>query len=170
MFLWFVGCSFLATWAVFQSPAVDYRLVMLGALIPLADVVFGEPTVLHSLLGSGLCLATVMIGARGRRLVQRRLVGIPIGMMLHLFLDGTWARSKELWWPLMGADLGGVAPAVTQRPAWMLVAMEAAGVASLVWCWRRFGFSEAKVRARFLKEGHLDRAMVQGSDRGVGQC
>ena len=34
-----------------------------------------------------LVMAAVMIGARGNRLVQRRLLGIPIGMFLHLVLD-----------------------------------------------------------------------------------
>ena len=33
MFLWFVGLSVLIVWSVFRSPAADYRLVALGAVL-----------------------------------------------------------------------------------------------------------------------------------------
>src|SRR5690606_15569880 len=63
--LWFVGPSILAVWAVFGSPAADYRLVALGSLVPLLEVPFGEPRALHSLTGAAAVLVLVMLGARG---------------------------------------------------------------------------------------------------------
>ena len=33
MILWFAGVSFVFVWWVFRSPALDYRLVMLGSIL-----------------------------------------------------------------------------------------------------------------------------------------
>ena len=52
MFFWFLGVSVAFVWFVFRSPALDYRLVMLGSILPIGEVVFGGPKVLHSLIGS----------------------------------------------------------------------------------------------------------------------
>ena len=35
-------------------------------------------------------------------LARRRWIGLPIGMMLHLALDGIWARAEVFWWPFFG--------------------------------------------------------------------
>ena len=43
MVLWFAGGAFLLVWLVFRSPAVDYRLVVVGALLPLVELPFGYP-------------------------------------------------------------------------------------------------------------------------------
>ena len=37
-----------------------------------------------------------------RRLVQRRLVAVPIGMFMHLLLDGIWTDTQAFWWPFAG--------------------------------------------------------------------
>ena len=37
-----------------------------------------------------------------RRLVQRRLVAIPIGVFVHLLLDGIWTDTQAFWWPFAG--------------------------------------------------------------------
>ena len=37
MFVWFAAASFLLVVLVFSSPALDYRLVMLGAVAPVGD-------------------------------------------------------------------------------------------------------------------------------------
>jgi hypothetical protein len=50
MFLWFAGVSLVFVWAVFKSPALDYRLVMLGAVLPLGEVALGGPRLLHTLV------------------------------------------------------------------------------------------------------------------------
>ncbi len=162
MLLWFAGLAFVITWQVFQSPAIDFRMVMLGSLLPLLDVLVGGPTALHTMVGSAAALVLVMVGARGRRLVQRRWVGIAIGMLLHLALDGAWSNGDLFWWPfLAGADLTGVALPELERSATVLVVMEAVGAAALLWCWRAFGFSDPDRRRRFVSTGQLDRALVR---------
>ena len=81
MILWFVGPSILIVWAVFRSPSADYRLVALGSVVPLAELPIGEPRLLHALSGAGAALALVMLAARGRRVLQRRWLAVPIGML-----------------------------------------------------------------------------------------
>ena len=53
MVLWFVGGSILLVMLVFQSPAIDYRMVALGSVLPVGELVFGAPRVLHTLVGAG---------------------------------------------------------------------------------------------------------------------
>lgn len=159
MFLWFVGLSLVLVTLFFSSPALDYRLVMLGSVLPLLDAVTGGPWILHTLLGSVGALAMVMLATRGRRLVRRRWLGIPIGLFLHLVLDGVWTDTSLFWWPAFGADFGrsGVPEASLGALA---VVMEAVGLAALVWAWRRFGLTEPAHRRRFLRTGQLPREMV----------
>ena len=52
--------------------------------------------------GAAVLLAAVMVGARGHRLVQRALLALPIGVLLHLVLDGAWTDTHAFWWPLFG--------------------------------------------------------------------
>ena len=47
MFLWFAGGSFVLVWLVFRSPAVDFRLVMLGAVLPVSYTHLTLPTILR---------------------------------------------------------------------------------------------------------------------------
>lgn len=159
MILWFAGLSFVLVWNVFRSPALDYRVVMLGAALPSAELVLGGPRVLHTLAGSVVLLTVVMLATQHRRLVRRRWLGFPIGTFLHLALDGTWTRTKLFWWPAFGWGFGpGQAPELS-RGAFVVV-MELAGAAALWWCWRRFGLDDRPRRAVFLRTGHLDRKLV----------
>ena len=59
---------------------------------PSAKGSLGGPRLLHSVVGAVAVLGIVMLATRNRRLLRRRLLGIPIGMMAHLVLDGvfTW--------------------------------------------------------------------------------
>lgn len=154
MFLWFVGGSVLLVLLVFQSPAIDYRMVALGSVLPVAELVFGGPRLLHTLLGAVLVLAVVMAATRRRRLLRRQLLGIPIGLFLHLVLDGVWIRSSLFWWPFRGFAFEGRLPEVS-RGLWS-VALELVGAAILVFLWRSCGLADAARRERFLKTGQLD--------------
>jgi hypothetical protein len=156
MLLWFAGGAVLIVWLVFRSPAIDYRLVVVGALLPLVELPFGSPRVLHSLTGAAVALGAVMVIAPRRRLVQRRLVAIPIGMFLHLLLDGVWADTQAFWWPFAGVGWSDARLPELSRGAFDLV-LELAGAAALVWCWRRFRLDEPDRRARFLRTGRIDR-------------
>lgn len=156
MFLWFAGGAFVLVWLVFRSPAVDYRLVVVGALLPLAELPFGSPRVLHSLTGAVALLALAMVLTPRRRLVQRRLVAIPIGVFIHLLLDGVWTDTRAFWWPFAGLAWSDAPLPELARGPFDLV-LELVGAGALWWCWRRFGFDDPARRRRFLDTGQLDR-------------
>jgi hypothetical protein len=164
--LWFVGGSVLLVWLVFRSPALDYRLVALGSLIPLIDLATGGVHVLHTLAAAVAALLVVMAATRHRRLRRRRWLGIPIGMFLHLVLDGTWQRAKLFWWPAFGTTFPGAHVPEMTRPAGVLAAMELAGAAALVWLWRRFRLMEAPRRSELLRTGRFSRDLAQGPEAG----
>lgn len=154
MVLWFVGGSILLVLLVFQSPAIDYRMVAVGAVLPVVELVFGGPRLLHTLLGSVLALVVVMAATRHRRLLRRRLLGIPIGLFLHLVLDGVWTRASLFWWPFLGTEWEGQLPEVS-RGAWT-IALELIGVAMCGYLWRACDLSDPRRRERFIRTGQLD--------------
>jgi hypothetical protein len=156
MFFWFVGVGWLLVVAVFQSPALDYRVVMVGSVVPLLDAVTGGPWVLHTLIGSVAALVVVMVATRRRRLVRRRWLGLPIGMFVHLVLDGAWANTDVFWWPAFGASFGSDRLPELDRGAlaWL---MEVVGIGALAYGVNRFGLREAGARERFLRTGQLPR-------------
>lgn len=155
MFLWFVGGSFVGVWAVLQDPAVDYRVVMLGAVLPdLLDAPFGGARIAHTLLASAVVLLAVMAATRGRRPLRRRLLGLPIGMLLHLVLDGMWTDPRVFWWPLRGSLAASNLPSLA-HPIALTAAEEVLGAAALAWAWFRFGLSDRQRRARFWRTGRL---------------
>ena len=155
MLLWFVGLSVALVWLVFQSPALDVRIVAVGALVPWLDGLTAGTSVLHTLLGSVALLAIVMLATRRRRLLRRRLLGIPIGTFLHLVLDGAWTDAELFWWPFLGTDaLGDELPELA-RSAVTVVAMELAGIAAGVWTWRAFGLGDRAKRDDLVRTGRL---------------
>lgn len=160
MLLWFAGVSVVAVWSVFRSPALDYRLVMLGSVLPLGEIVLGGPRVLHTLVASAALLTVIMLATQRRRLVRRRLIGLPIGMLMHLVLDGVWTRTEVFWWPLFGLGFGEGALPELDRPVAVVAVQELIGLGCLVWAWSAFGLSDPQRRARFVRTGHLDRDRV----------
>jgi len=109
MFFWFLGLSFALVLIVFSSPALDYRLVMFGAVLPGVEGFIGGPWVLHTLLAPVVVLTVVMLTTQKRRLVRRQWLSLPIGLFMHLVLDASWANAGVFWWPFLGFSdvLGG---------------------------------------------------------------
>ena len=161
MLLWFVGPSVLVVWGVFRSPSADYRVVALGSLVPLLEVPVGEPRLLHSLAGAALGLVVVMVGARGRRVVQRRWLGVPIGMLLHLVLDGAWADTDAFWWPALGTAWSAAELPELGRGAFNVL-LEITGAAACWWAYRRFRLDEPERRSDFVRTGRVGRDIVPG--------
>src|SRR4029079_11454491 len=65
--LWPAFGSMFAVWNVFQSPGLDFRLITLGALMPLLlDAPFGEQAYAHTLLSAVLVLVLTMLCTTGR--------------------------------------------------------------------------------------------------------
>ena len=156
MFFWFVGVGWLLVVSVFQSPALDYRMVMLGSVVPLLDGITGGPWLLHTLLAAVAALAVVMVLTQRRRLVRRRWLGFPIGLFVHLVLDGAWANTDVFWWPAFGTSFGHDRLPEVDRGVLTLL-MEVVGIAALVYGWRRYGLDDRGARDRFLRTGQLPR-------------
>lgn len=160
MLLWFAGTAFLSVWLVFKDPAIDHRLVMAGALMPdVIDVATSGRWIGHTLAFSVVLLVVIMVGTRGRRLLRRRLLAVPIGTFLHLVFDGMWADRTGFWWPFLGGDLGDRALPSIER-GWLNVLLELLGLVILVWAWRRFRLGEPERRQRFVGTGRLSRDLV----------
>ncbi len=156
MLLWFVGPSILLVWAVFRSPAADYRVVAVGALVPLIELPVGHPRLFHSLIGGAVLLVAVMVGARGQRVVQRRLLGLPIGVLMHLVLDGAWTDTHGFWWPFLGTSWSTSRLPELGRGGFDVV-LELVGAAACWWGWRRFRLDEPDRRRHFFRTGRVGR-------------
>lgn len=155
MLIWFAVVSVLLVAVVFRSPAVDYRTVIVGAVLPTLDAALGGPRLLHSVVGAALVMVVIMLATRHRRILRRRLLGIPIGMMCHLLLDGTFTIVRAFWWPVAGWDW---APGQTPEVAHLALSIvfELVGIGLGVWAWRRFGLDDPVRRERFWRDGRLE--------------
>ena len=165
MLIWYVATALAGVWAVFDSPALDYRFVVVGAVLPVGEVVLGQPGPLHSLVTAVAVLALVMVATQGRRLQRRRLLGIPIGLFAYLVFSGSWADTDAFWWPLTGLGLSDAEPPELARGA-LSVLLELAGIALGLWWVRRVGLDDRAARAAFARTGRLPRAdapPVQGT-------
>ena len=155
MFIWFVAVSVTVVALIFRSPDLDYRLVMIGSVLPLVEGAFGGRWLLHSVAFNAVLLFGVMVVARGRRPTQRRWLALPIGTFCHLVLDGTWADTGVFWWPFTGLGaLGRDAVSEFERLPVVLV-LEAIGLMVGWWAWRRFSLYDRSVRQTLLTEGRL---------------
>lgn len=156
MLVWYLATAAVGVWAVFDSPAIDYRFVLLGGALPVAEVVLGRPGPLHSLLVAVAVLTVIMLATTGRRLVRRRLLGIPIGLMAHLVFSGAWADTDAFWWPLAGLALSDAEPPELARGG-LSILLELAGVALALWWVHRVGLDDRAAQAEFRRTGRLPR-------------
>lgn len=138
---------------------IDYRLVAFGAVLPLVEVVTGV-NVLHTLLGAVVMMAVVMLTTQKRRLVRRRLLGIPIGLFVHLVLDASWTRAELFWWPAFGFDFGPSTLPEFDRPLAVGILLELLGIAAAGWAYRRYDLADPMKRDRLLQTGQLDRSVL----------
>lgn len=159
MILWFAGVSFVFVWWVFRTPALDYRLVMLGSILPIGEFVLGGPRLLHTLLAPVAVLTLIMLATQKRRLVRRRWIGIAIGMLMHLVLDGIWARTTVFWFPFLGVDFGTAGLPEFGHSFAVGLLLELVGAGCLVWAYRAFDLADPTKRDRFLRTGHLTRVV-----------
>jgi hypothetical protein len=154
MLFWFLGTAMASVWYVFSDPGFDYRLLLVGAVLPdVIDVPFGQARWAHSLTVSVGVLALVMLVTAGRRPIRRLLLGLPIGMLFHLVWDGAWASTKVFWWPFSGS-WGNVDVPSVQR-GWWNVPLEVLGLLLLGYAWKRFGLADAGRRRQLLRTGVL---------------
>lgn len=159
MLIWFLVLAPVLVAEVFRSPMIDYRLVALGAALPLVEVVIGV-NVLHTLLGAVVMMAVVMLTTQKRRLIRRRLLGIPIGLFVHLVLDTSWTRAELFWWPAFGFDFGPSTLPEFDRPLAVGIVLELLGVGAAVWAYQRYDLADPLKRNRLIQTGQLDRSVL----------
>lgn len=159
MLVWYVGASVVAVLVVFDSSGLDYRLVALGALAPLLiDLPLGHMAFGHTLLFGVALLTLTMVGTIGRsRLLRRRLLCLPIGVLAGLLLSGAFLHDEVFLWPFVGDGFGSVSlwPSLT-----IAVLAEGIGVACCGWIWSRCGLADRDRRSLLVRTGRL-------TDRGA---
>lgn len=153
MVLWFFGTSTLTVWAVFRDARFDYRLLLVGSIVPdVIDLPSGQARWAHGLVVSVAVLAVVMV-TTGRKPVRRLLLGLPIGMLLHIVFDGAFNSAALFWWPFLGSWGDVRVPSLGR--GWWSVALDIVGVAILWWLYRRCQLDKADRRRDFVRHGTL---------------
>jgi len=167
MFLWFIATSVVSIWFVFRDPNFDYRLLIVGSLLPpVIDGWTSGAWVMHSLVASVALMGAVMVTTIGRRPLRRQLLALPLGTFLHLVFTGAWTTTEVFWWPFSGWSLEGYPLPVVDRGWWNLP-LELIGAGLLVWVVRVTGLRETSARHRFVATGHLTFSVGVGP---AGTC
>ena len=135
MILYYVGLSAAIVWLVFHDPRIDFRALAVGDVVPdLVDAPGGGPRLGHTLVLAVAAMAVVMAATGRGSPTRRALVMLPIGMLLHLLLHGTFAEREIFWWPAFGSEFpeGGL------FPTWQVaVIREVLGALALIWFLRQ---------------------------------
>lgn len=152
---WFIGTSVLAVFMVFRDPSFDYRFLIIGVMLPdPIDAVWGGARGFHSVTMSVTILFVVMLATIGRRMWRKRLLAVPIGMFIHLVVDGAFDDTKVFWWPFTGLSFGDSRLPVVERGL-VNIALEIIGLALCVYAVRRFDLRNVEHRTAFLHRGEL---------------
>ncbi len=154
MFFWFIGTACMAVGLVFRDPRFDYRLLVVGSVLPGVEVIFGGARALHSVVTSIALMAVIMLATAGRKPIRKMLLGLPIGMFLHLIFGAAWNDTDTFWWPISGWTFTDEGAPVVDRGLWS-VPLELIGIGICVWLVRR---NELTTRAgwdRFRRTGVL---------------
>ena len=165
MVLWHLGTAAVIVYATLGRRRVDYRFVLLGAVLPDAvdGVIYrGSPdqAIAHSILAVVTAAAVVILGLRGER--RLAVFGIPVGWLLHLVGDGMWNAPRTFLWPAFGSAFS-TSPG--EPYSWDLLTdplahvatwgAEAAGALLLAWFWVAFGLGHGDRFREFLRDGYL---------------
>lgn len=169
MILWHLGVAAALTYMTLGRRRIDYRFVLVGAVLP--DVVDGMlgPFVdlngsargpAHSLLAVILVAVVIVIGYSGE--TRLSVFGIAVGWLTHLVADGMWAAPETFLWPAFGTDFAA-APAepysvdLLTHPLDHLATWggELLGIAILTWFWVAFRLGEGDRLELFSRDGYL---------------
>jgi hypothetical protein len=164
MVLWHAGLAAALVYVTLGRARIDYRYVILGAILP--DIVDGLLVLLGRDLPAGRGPAHSLVAPLAAerhddedRDDERRLslFGLFVGWLTHLVGDG-----MTFLWPAVGLAFD----ASPREPyAWSLFTSpgnhlwtwgaELAGAAFLWWFWVAFGLSQPERWRRFLRDGRL---------------
>ena len=173
MIFWHLGATVLIVRYVFRDPEMDLRWVLVGSLLP--DVIdkpigsvffhntFGTHRLFaHSIVFPMVGLAVVLVATRRGSRMRLGLLGVIIGVFVHLLLDAAWATPEAFWWPFFGwefpkvfdSDLFSLLGRMVSEP--LVWAGEVVGATYLVFLWRRYLAAKGQLR-RFAKlDGRID--------------
>lgn len=158
MFFWFIGTAILAVGFVFRDPRFDYRLLIVGSVLPLLDglvaLIAPGVRVLHSVTTAIAVLAVLMLATAGRKPIRKMLLGLPIGMFFHLVFDGAWNDTDVFWWPFTGVGFADTPFPILDRGLVSFL-LEAVGIGLCAWIWQANRLGEADRRQRFVETGQL---------------
>ena len=72
VFFWFIGTAVVTVWLVFRDPRFDYRLLIVGAVLPgIVDALLGGARVMHSLTFSVALPGATMRSRQSAALLTR---------------------------------------------------------------------------------------------------
>ena len=164
-----MGIATLITYVALGRRRIDYRFILLGAVLPdlvdavLGLVLFDGPAgrwVAHSLAAVIVVSVAIIVVFSGER--RLAVFGLGVGWLLHLVADGMWQAPFTFLWPAFGFRFSA-SPA--EPYSWDLLteplahlwtwAGEIAGLAVLVWFWVAFRLGDKDRRRLFLKDGYL---------------
>ncbi|MBL89215.1 MAG: hypothetical protein CL517_02930 [Actinobacteria bacterium] len=155
MFLWFGVTSIVGTALIFRSPFLDYRLVAIGALLPVLETTLGFKWLLHTLIFSVGVLILVMLLGKGKRRLQRKFLPVPIGLLAHLVLDTTWTEKEIFWWPFTGSENFGNEVSRLEFSFSTGLILEFLAIIIAVWGWKKFEMKNSVNLSAFKRHGHL---------------
>jgi inner membrane protein len=166
---WHLGVAALITYVTLGRRRIDYRFILLGAILPdivdgiLGLFLFEGPAgrwIAHSLLAVLVVFVVIVVAFSGER--RLAVFGLGVGWLLHLVADGMWQAPRTFLWPAFGTEFAS-SPAepyswdlFTDPAAHLLTwAGEVFGLLILLWFFVAFRLNEDDRRSRFLRDGLL---------------
>ena len=169
MILWHAGVATFIVYATLGRRRVDYRFIVLGAVLPdgvdaIVNLVWlHEPagrSVAHTLVAVIAVAVVILLFFRGER--RLAVFGLAVGWLLHLVGDGMWQAPRTLYWPAFGSEF---ALRPSEPYTWGLFthpfdhaltwAGELVGLAVLAWFYVAFRLGEPDRRRLFTRDGLL---------------
>jgi inner membrane protein len=164
-----MGVAVALVYVTLGRRRVDYRYVLLGAILPdLIDGFLGlfmfegsaGRWIAHSLLTVIAVAVIIILGTKGDR--RLAIFGIAVGWLLHLVADGMWEAPETFLWPAFGTEF---ATSPAEPYSWDLLlhpfdhlttwAGEFVGLAILAWFFVAFELKRDGRLQLFLKDGYL---------------
>ena len=171
MLFWHLGMTCAIVFFALGARRIDYRVVLLGAVIsdlidkPIGRIFLEDRFESGRLYGHTLLVATVVLLAIQltlRGATARRWFILPICMLIHQVLDAMWNSPITWFWPLFGTNF----EADPKDNYWLEVltrpldhpgdlVRELIGLALLVYLARAYKLQDPVLRRRFLRKGEL---------------
>ena len=169
MILWHLGVAAVLVYVTLGRARIDYRWILLGAVLP--DVIDGILSasvyegdsgrgVAHSILAVVAIAVVVLLATRGTTRIS--VFGLPVGWLTHLVADGMWQAPETFLWPAFG---GRFSETPVEPYSWDLLTDplahlstwggEVLGLAALVYLGAAFELHHRDRRLRFYRDGLL---------------